>query len=105
MRSMRFRTVAAAVGMAGAVLSVVPVVLIEAPPAHADISGYRRCVGAVKEVPLSEPDPSSLQLARLVEMDLKAGASPAAEAQKVGQMGYDPHLASAIVRCATEENP
>lgn len=103
--SMRLTYVTAAAGMAIAVLLVAPVALIEASSAHADISGYRRCVGNVKEVPLSQPDPQSLQLARLVEMDLKSGVSAAAEAQKVAQMGFEPQLANAVVQCAMQNNP
>ena len=102
---MRFTYVAAAVGMAVAVVFIAPVVLMEASSAHASIDGYGRCVGNVREVPLAEPDPLSLQLARLVEMDLKSGVSPATEAQKVAQMGYDPNLAGAIVQCVMESNP
>lgn len=103
--SMRLTYVTAAVGIAIAVPLVAPVALIEASSAHADISGYRRCVGNVKEVPLSQPDPQSLQLARLVEMDLKSGVSSAAEAQKVAQMGFEPQLANAVVQCAMQNNP
>ncbi len=102
---MRYSCVAAAVDMAIAVLLIAPLALIEASSAHADISGYRRCVGNVPEVPLSDPDPQSLQLARLVEMDLKSGVSPAAEAQKAGQMGFDPNLANAVVQCAMQNSP
>ncbi|CPR11260.1 hypothetical protein BN971_02540 [Mycobacterium bohemicum DSM 44277] len=101
---MRMTRVAAAVGIAAAVAVLDPLALI-APSAHADISGYRRCVGSVKQVPLSNPDPQSLQLARLVEMDIKSGASPAAEAQKVNQMGFDQNLADAVVQCAMQNNP
>ena len=102
---MRFTYVAAAVGMAIAALLIGPVVLIGAPPAQADLSGVRRCVGNIKELPLSEPDPQSVQRARLIEQDLKSGASPAAEAQKVAQMGFDPNTAGVVVQCVIEENP
>ncbi len=95
---------AAAVGTALAVPLSVPVVLM-GPPAHADISGYRRCVGNITELPISEPDPKSLQLARQIEQDLNSGVSPAAEAQKVTQMGFDPHAANAVVQCAMQERP
>jgi hypothetical protein len=102
--SMRFTHVAAAVGMAIAVLFIGPVVLMGAS-AHADLSGYRRCVGKITEVPLGEPDPLSLQLAHLIEEDLNSGVSPAAEAQKVAQMGFDPRVADAVVQCVMQENP
>jgi hypothetical protein len=102
---MRFIYLAAAVGMAIAVLLIAPVVLTGAASAHADLSGYRRCVGNIKELPLKEPDPQSLQLARLIEQDLNSGVSPAAEAQKVGQMGFDGRAANAVVQCAAQERP
>ncbi len=100
---MRLSKVAAPFLMA--IMSVGPVVLIEAPSAHADISGYRRCVASVKEVPLNEHDPLSMQLARQVEMDLASGVSPEAEAQKVAQMGFDSQLANTVVQCAAYERP
>jgi hypothetical protein len=102
---MRFIRAAAAVGMAVAVPFSAAAVLIGAPPAHADISGYRRCVGNISELPISEPDPNSLQLARLIEQDLNSGASPAAEGQKVAQMGFDPRAADTVVQCVLRENP
>ena len=98
--SMRF-CVAAAVGTAIAV----PVLLMGASPAHADLSGYRRCVGNIKEIPLAEPDPQSLQLARLIEQDLNSGVSHAAEAQKVTQMGFDQRVADGVVQCVVQESP
>ena len=102
---MRFIDVAAGVGMGIAALFTAPVVLMGASSAHADLSGYRRCVGNITEVPLSEPDPQSVQLAHLIEMDLKSGASPAAEAHKVAQTGFDTRVADGIVRCVIQENP
>ena len=102
---MRFTYVAAAVGMAIAVLFIAPVVLMGASSAHADLSGYRRCVGNISELPVGEPDPQNLQRARLIEQDLKTGVSPAAEAQKVEQTGFDSRAADAIVQCVMEENP
>ncbi len=102
---MRSTYAPAAAGMAFAILFITSVMLPGASTARADISGYRRCVGNVKEVPLKDPDPQSLQLARLVEMDLKSGASPSSEAQKLAQMGFDPRLADAVVQCVVEENP
>jgi hypothetical protein len=97
---MRFTYVAAALGAA-----IAAPFLSAAPFAHADFSGYSRCVGNVQQVPLSEPDSQSMQLARQVVMDLKAGVSPAAEAGKLQQMGFDPHFAGVIVQCAAQEQP
>jgi hypothetical protein len=76
-----------------------PVVLMGAWSAHADISGYRRCVGNIREVPLGEPDPLSLQLSGLIEQDLNSGVSPAAEAQKVALMGFDPRCRCGCAVC------
>jgi hypothetical protein len=101
---MRFTYVAAAVGTAVAV-PLMGSALTGAPSAHADFSGYSRCVGNVQQVPLSEPDSQSMQLARQVVMDLKAGVSPSAEAGKLQQMGFDPHFAAVIVKCAAQEQP
>lgn len=101
---MRFTSVAAASGMALAALLVAPGVL-RVPSAHADVSGYYRCVGSVKEISLSSPNPANLQLVGTVEMDLKSGVSPAAESQKLAQAGFDPRLADAVVKCVMEENP
>lgn len=101
---MRPTYVAAAVGMAIAALFTAPGVLMGAS-AHADISGYRRCVGSVKEVPISNPDPTNMQLVGTVEMDLKSGVSPAAESQKLARSGLDPRLADAVVQCVMRENP
>ena len=102
---MRFTYVAAAVAMAIAVMLIAPVVLMGASSAHADISGYRRCVGKITELPLREPDPQSLQLARRIEQDLNSGVSPAAETQKVAQTGFDPHAADAVVQCVMQNSP
>lgn len=103
--SMRSTYVAAAAGMVIAVLLNTSLVLMRASPAHADISGYGRCVGNIREVPLSQPDTQSLQLARLIEMDLKAGASPAAETQKVARTGFDMRVADGVVQCVMQNNP
>ncbi|OMC41103.1 hypothetical protein [Mycobacterium sp. IS-1264] len=102
---MRFTNVAAAAGVVMAVLSIAPLVLMEAPSARADMSGYRRCVGTITEIPLSEPNPQSQQLAGSVQMDLKAGVSPAAEAQKLEQTGFDSRVANGIVQCVMQEHP
>jgi hypothetical protein len=102
---MRFTSVAVAFGMAAAIPFMATALLTGLPSAHADFSGYSRCVGNVQQVPISEPDPQSMQLVRQVQMDLKTGVSPAAEAQKLGQMGFDPHFADVIVHCVQQEQP
>jgi hypothetical protein len=102
--SMRFIYVAAAVGIAIAVLFIAPAVLMGVP-AHADLSGYRRCVGNITEVPLGEHDPQNLGLVGVIERDLNSGIAPAAETQKVAQMGFDPRVANGIVQCVMQEHP
>lgn len=101
---MRFVYVAAAVGIATAVMFVVPAVLMS-PSARADYGGYTNCVGTVTEVPLWERDSHNMQLIGSIEQDLNSGASPAAESQKVAQQGFDPHLANRIVECVIQEHP
>jgi hypothetical protein len=102
--SMRFIYVAAAVGMAIAVLFIAPAVLM-GESAHADIDGYSRCVGKITEIPLEEHNPQNLHLAGVIAQDLNSGVSPAAEAQKVAQMGFDPRVANGIVQCVVQEHP
>jgi hypothetical protein len=102
--SMRFTYVAAAVGMAIAVLFIAPAVLMGVS-AHADIDGYSRCVGNITEIPLGEHNPQNLQLVGVIEQDLNSGVSPTAEAQKVAQLGFDPRVAHGIVQCVVQEHP
>jgi hypothetical protein len=100
---MRFIYLAVTAGLAVAVLLIAPAVLTGAS-AHADYSGYRRCVGKITE-PIGEPDPQNLQLVGEIEQDLDSGVSPAAEAQRVAQKGFNPQLAKGIVQCVIEERP
>ncbi|OBH52723.1 hypothetical protein A5686_09810 [Mycobacterium sp. E2479] len=100
---MRFIYLAVTAGLAVAVLLIAPAVLMSAS-AHADYSGYRRCVGKITE-PIGEADPQNLQLVGEIEQDLNSGVPPAAEAQKVSHMGFNPQLADAIVHCVVEERP
>jgi len=86
-----------------AVSLIAPTVLTDAA-AHADLSGYRRCVGKITE-PVSEPDPQNLQLVGVIKQDLNSGVAPEAEARKVTQMGFDAPLANGIVQCVIEEHP
>lgn len=95
----------AAVGMAVAAPFGAPIVLNGLPSAHADLSGYRRCVGNIPQLPISEPDPKNMQRVGEIQQDLKSGVSPAAETQKVTQMGFDPRTANTIVQCVLHENP
>lgn len=98
---MRFSPVAAV-----AALVIAPMITPSgAPSAHADLSGYRRCVANITQLPLSEPDPQNMNRVGLIQQDLKSGATPAAEAQKVAGMGFDQRAADAIVQCVIQENP
>ena len=101
--TMRFIYLAVAAGLAVAVLIIAPAVLMGAS-AHADYSGYRRCVGKITE-PVGEADPQNLQLVGEIEQDLNSGVTPAAETQRVSHMGFNPQLANGIVQCVIEERP
>jgi hypothetical protein len=100
---MRYIYRAVAAGLAVAVLLIAPAVLMGAS-AHADFSGYRRCVGKITE-PVGEADPQNLQLIGEIEQDLNSGVTPAAEAQRVSHKGFNPQLANGIVQCVIEEHP
>jgi hypothetical protein len=100
---MRYIHAAAAVPVAIAALLIVP---MGTPSAHADHEGYRRCVGRMSAgLRLKDPDPNSGYLAGLIEQDLNRGVSPAAEAQKVAQMGFEPRYANGLVQCVMQTNP
>lgn len=99
--SMSFKHAVAAVGVA----LVGPLGLVQMSAAHADDDGYFRCVANIRNIPLSAPDPNNVFLAGTIEQDLKSGVSPAAEAQKVGQMGFEPRVANGIVHCVMQNNP
>jgi hypothetical protein len=101
---MSFKHAVAAVGAAIAVALVGPVGLVMSA-AHADDDGYFRCVANIRNIPLSAPDPNNVYLAGIIEQDLKSGVPPAAEAQKVGQMGFEPRVANGIVHCVMQNNP
>src|SRR5258708_39844688 len=103
-----FISVAAAVGMAVAVLLVAPVVLMEASSAHADtgINGYVRCLGGDAKPPppgVSAEDwfPSILVIAT----DLNSGVSPAQVALRLVDMGVKPNDAVTRVQCFMANQP
>lgn len=98
--SMRFTYVAAAVGIAIALLSIAPIAT-----AHADFSGYTNCLANIRDNPMTQPDPRNMVTARTIEMDLKSGIPPATEVQRVTQMGFDPRIANGVVRCVMQNNP
>jgi hypothetical protein len=62
-------------------------------------------VANITQLPLTQPDPQNMYRVGLIEQDLKSGATPAAEAQKVAGMGFDQRAADAIVQCVIEEKP
>lgn len=95
--TVRLLCVAAAVGVAIAMLAPAA--------ARADLSGYGNCVGSITEIPLWEHDYQNQQLIGTIEQDLNSGVSPAAEAQKVSHMGFDPRLANRMVECVIQEHP
>jgi hypothetical protein len=102
---MRIIHAVAAAGTAITVPLISAVVLLEASSAHADDDGYLRCVGNIRNIPLTSPSPNSRYLAGTIEQDLKSGVSPDAEAQKVAQMGFEPRIANAVVHCVMQNNP
>jgi hypothetical protein len=102
---MRIIHAVAAAGTAITVPLLSSVVLLEASSAHADDDGYLRCVGNIRNIPLTSPSPNSRYLAGTIEQDLKSGVSPDAEAQKVAQMGFEPRIANAVVHCVMQNNP
>jgi hypothetical protein len=102
---MRSIYVAAAVGMAVAVLLIAPVVLTGASSAHADTNGYLRCVksDAVPDPGVSLGD--SLPIVRVIETGLNSGDSPAQVAQILVGMGVKPNHAATQVQCVMANEP
>lgn len=105
---MRFIYVAAAVGVAIAVLLTAPVVLMGASSAHADtgVNGYLRCIGSD-----AEPPPPGVRAGdwfpnvRVIETDLDSGDSPAQVAQISAGMGVKPNDAVTQVQCVLANQP
>ena len=101
---MRFIYVAAAVGMAIAVLLIAPVVLMGASSAHADTKGYLRCIGSDAEPPLGPAREWSGSV-RVIETDLDSGDSPAQVVQILVGMGVKPNDAVTRVQCFMANEP
>jgi hypothetical protein len=101
---MRIIYVAAAVGMAVAVLFIAPAVLMGASSAHADSNSYLRCMGSDAEAP---PGPARewSGSVRVIETDLDSGGSPAQVAQILAGMGVKPNDAAAQVQCVVANWP
>ena len=105
---MRFIYVAAAVGMAVAVLFIAPVVLMGASSAHADTKSYLRCLGRsdaeAAEAPLGAARAWSPSV-DAIETDLNSGDSPAQVAQILTGMGVKPNDAVTEVQCVLANWP
>lgn len=104
MCSMRFIYVAAAVGMAVAILFIAPVVLMGASPAHADTKSYLRCIGSDAEAPLGAARDWSPSVSA-IETHLDSGDSPAQVAQILTGMGVKPNDAVTQVQCVLANWP
>jgi hypothetical protein len=104
---MRFIYVAAAVGMAIAVLFIAPVVLMGASSAHTDtgINGYLRCIKSDGVPPPGVPVGDWLPSVRVIETGLNSGLSQAEVAQKLVGMGVKPNDAVAQVQCVVANEP
>jgi hypothetical protein len=104
--SMRFVYVAAAVGMAIAVLFIAPVVLMAASFGHADtgMSGYLRCIQSAG-VPPRQPAEDWRPTIRIINGDPSSGESPAEVAQKLAGRGAKPNDAVAEVQCVLANQP
>jgi hypothetical protein len=94
--SMRIIYLAAAVGMAIAVLPIAPVVLMGASSAHADTNGYVSCTGSNGGTPDS---------VRVIKTELNSAYSPAQAAQILTAMGVNPNDAAAQVQCVLANWP
>ena len=100
--------VAAAVGMAIAVLLIAPGVLMEAPSAHADtgIDGYVRCVGGDTKPP---PPGVSAEVwfpsVHVITADFDGGVPAAQIVQRLVDMGVKPSDAATRVQCFVANEP
>ena len=101
-------TVAAAVGMAIAVLLIAPVVLMGASSAHADtgISGYVQCLGGdAKPPPPGVSAEDWFPSIRVIAFDLNSGVDPAQVALRLVDMGVKPNDAVTRVQCYIANEP
>ena len=101
-------TVAAAVGMAIAVLLIAPVVLMGASSAHADtgINGYVQCLGGdAKPPPPGVSAEDWFPSIRVIAFDLNSGVDPAQVALRLVDMGVNPNDAVTRVQCFMANQP
>jgi len=106
--SMRSISVAAAVGMAAAVLLIAPVVLTEPSSAHADtgINGYVQCLGGdTKPPPPGVSAENWFPSVHVIATDFDGGVPPAQIAQILVGMGVKPDDAVNRVRCFVANQP
>ena len=106
--SMRSIDVAAAVGMAVAVMLIAPVVLMGAASAHADtgINGYVRGLGGdAKPPPPGVSAEDWFPSIRVIATDLNSGVSPAEVALRLVNMGVKPNDAVTRVQCYIANEP
>ena len=95
--SMRFIYVAAVVFMA-------PVVLLEAPPAHADTHSYLRCIKSDAELPPGA-EAKDLPDVSFIENGINSGKSRDQVAQELVRMGVKPDDAVLQVNCVMTNWP
>ena len=99
---MRLIYVAAAVGMAVAVLLIAPVVLMGASSAHADIgvNGYASCVGNGAQPPPPGVSPENwFPSVHVITTDIDSGVPSEQVIQRLVEMGVSPADAATRVRC------
>lgn len=105
---MRSVSVAAAVGMAAAVLAIGPVVPMEPSSAHADtgINGYVQCLGGdTKPPPPGVSAEDWFPSVHVMQADFDGGVPPAQIAQILAGMGVKPDDAVNRVRCFVANQP
>jgi hypothetical protein len=106
--SMRSICIAAAGGMAVAVLLIIPVVLLGESPAHADtgINGYVQCLGGDAKPPPPGVDAENwFPSVHVIATDLDSGVPPAQIAQILVGMGVKPNDAVTQVQCFVANQP
>jgi hypothetical protein len=106
--SMRSICIAAAGGMAVAVLLITPVVLMGGSSAHADtgINGYVQCLGGdAKPPPPGVSAENWFPSVHVIAADLDSGVPPARIAQILVGMGVKPNDAVTRVQCFVANEP
>jgi hypothetical protein len=100
--------VAAAVGMAIAVLLIAPGLLMRASSAHADtgINGYVQCLGGdAKPPPPGVSAEDWFPSIRVIAFNLNSGVSPDQVALRLVDMGVKPNDAVTRVQCYIANEP